>query len=91
MKPSDQIAETDQRGQNRHHTLFAKPKSRGIETIVGNGRSGHLAKGGHVGSGLRVCCFGVTQTPVGGFANGPKGIPVLRTDAASDSEITRNR
>jgi hypothetical protein len=39
-------------------------------------------------SGLRVCRFGVTQTPVGGFANGPKGIPVLRTDTASDSEVT---
>jgi hypothetical protein len=35
-----------------------------------------------------ACRFGVTLTPVGGFANGPKGIPVLRTDTSSDSEVT---
>src|SRR5438128_4115487 len=84
----DQIAEPNQGGQYRHHALFAEPKPCGIETVVGSGRPGHLAKGGHVGSGLRVCRFGVTETPVGGFANGPKGIPVLRTDAAPDIEVT---
>ena len=46
-------------------------------------------KGGHVGSGLRVCRFGVTPTPVGRFANGSKGIPVLHTDTAADSEVIR--
>jgi hypothetical protein len=57
---SDQIAEPDQRGQNRHHALFAKAKCCGIETIVVSRRSGHPAKGGHVRSGVRVCRFGVT-------------------------------
>ena len=59
-KSLDQIAETDQGGQYRHHSLFAEAKPCGIETIIGRRRSGHLAKGGHVGSGLRVCRFGVT-------------------------------
>ncbi len=69
-------------------SLFAEPKPCGIKTIVSSGRSGHLAQGGHIGGGLRVCRFGVTETPVGGFANNTKGIPVLRTDAAPDVEVT---
>jgi hypothetical protein len=86
---SDEKAESDQGSQDGHHALFSESKPWGIETIVGSGWSGHLAEGGHVGGGLRVCRFGVTQTPVGGLANGPKGIPVLRTDTASDAEVTR--
>jgi hypothetical protein len=60
VEASDQIAETDQRAQNRHHALFAKAKCCGIETFFINRRSSHLTKGGHVRSGLRVCSFGVT-------------------------------
>jgi len=36
---------------------------------------------------LRICRFGFTQTPVGGFANCPEGIPVPRADAAPDHEV----
>ena len=50
---------------------------------------GSPEKSDHVGSGLRVCRFGVTPTPVGRFANGSKGIPVLHTDTAADSEVIR--
>jgi hypothetical protein len=49
----------------------------------------HLTEGGHTRGGLCVCGFAITQTPVGGLVNGPTGIPVLRTDVASDTEITR--
>ena len=87
MKPLIR-SEAYQRGQDRHYSLFAEPKPCGVETVFGSGRPGHLAKGDHVGSGLRVCRFGVTETPVGGFANGSKGIPVLRTDTAPDVEVT---
>ena len=79
------MTEADQSSQNCHYSWIAKAKSRGIQTIV-LGRSGHPIKGGHIGGWLSVCSFGVTETPVGGFANGPKGIPVLRTDAAPDVE-----
>ena len=44
------------------------------------------AKGGHLGSGLRVGGFGVPPTPVGGFTNRPQGIPVLRANATTDAE-----
>lgn len=57
----DQKTETNQGSQDSHNPLFAKAKPCGIETVAGSGRSGHLAKGGHVASGLRVCCFGVTS------------------------------
>src|SRR5205807_1436873 len=51
---SDEKTEPHQGGQDCHHTLFAEPKSWGVKTIIGSRRSGHLTKGGHVGSGLRV-------------------------------------
>src|SRR5262245_41140019 len=79
----DEMAEPDQGSQQGHHSRLAETKSWGIQTILGRRWSGHLAEGGHIGSGLRVGGFGVTQTPVGGFTNGPEGIPVLRTDAAT--------
>src|SRR5262245_40537244 len=88
VKASDQIVESHNGGEDRHHALFAAAKSGRIKTVVRRGRSGHLTKGGHVGGALRVCRFGVTQTPVGRLTNGSKGIPVLRTDAASDVEVT---
>src|SRR5215469_22182 len=84
---ADQKTEAHQGRQDGHHTLVAKAKSWGIETIIGGRWSGHLTKGGHVGSGLRICRFGVTQTPVGGLANGPKGTPVLHADTAPDTEV----
>jgi hypothetical protein len=83
----DEMTEPHQSRQKGHHPRLAEAKSWGIQTILGSRRSGHLAEGGHIGSGLRVGGFGVTQTPVGGFTNGPEGIPVLRTDAAPDAEI----
>jgi len=36
---------------------------------------------------LRVCRFGITETPVGRLANAPQGIPAQCTDPASDPEI----
>jgi hypothetical protein len=83
VKPLIKKQNPNQGRQYRHHSLFAEAKPCGIKTIVGSGRSSHLAKGGPIGSGLGVC-FGVTETPVGGFANNTKGIPVLRTDAVPD-------
>jgi hypothetical protein len=41
-------------------------------------RYGHLIEGGHIGGWLRVCGFGITETPVGGLANCPEGIPHFR-------------
>jgi hypothetical protein len=84
----DRKTEPDQGAQNRHHTLFPKPKSCGIKTIIGGRRSGHLAKGGRIGSGSRVCGFGITQTPVGGFAN-QKGRIML--DPASDRDVIQGQ
>jgi len=86
-KTSDEMAEPDQSSQHRHHPCFAETKSCGIETIVRGRRLGHPAKGGHIGSGLSVGGFGVTQTPVGRFTNRPEGIPVQRADTATDSEV----
>src|SRR5713101_3234042 len=82
------MAEPNQSGQDRHHALIAETQSCGVQTVIVAGRSGHLAKGGHIGGGLSVCGFSVAQTLVGGFANCPQGIPVLRADTTPDSEIT---
>ena len=57
------MAEADQSSQKDHHPRLAETKSWGIETILGGRRSGHLTEGGRVGGGLRVCRFGVTETP----------------------------
>jgi hypothetical protein len=86
-KTANHIAKPNQSSQNRPDLLFAKTQSRRIQTIFGGGWSGHLAKGGHIRSRLSICRFGVTETPVGRLANRPQGIPVLRTDSTSDSEI----
>src|SRR6266571_8202922 len=83
------MAESDQCGQDRHHALIAETQSCGVQTVIVAGRSGHLAKGGHIGGGLSVCGFSVAQTLVGEFANGPQGIPVLRADTTPDSKIIR--
>jgi hypothetical protein len=50
---------------------------------------GHLRKGGHIRGGLSICSFGITQSPVGRFANFFHGTPVLGTDAPSNSEVLR--
>jgi hypothetical protein len=44
-------------------------------------------EGHHIGGRQRVCGFGVTQPPVGGFANSPEGIPVLGADLTTDPEV----
>jgi hypothetical protein len=45
------------------------------------------AFGHHVRGWQSVCAFGLTQAPVGGFANSPQGIPVGRAEPAPDSEV----
>ena len=85
-EPYDHMTEADQSSQNCHYSWIAKAKSRGIQTIV-LGRSGHPIKGGHIGGWLSVCSFGVTETPVGGFANCPEGMPVLGADTTTDFEV----
>src|SRR2546425_415233 len=36
---------------------------------------------------MSVCRFGITEAPVGGFANCPQGIPVLSADTPANPEI----
>src|SRR5207245_9980924 len=86
---SDHMAEPNYSSQDRHHPLIAETQSWGVKTVIVAGRSGHLAKGGHIGGGLGVCGFSVAETLVGGLANCPQGIPVLRADTTPDSEIIR--
>ena len=64
-------------------------KSCGIQTVVRSRRSGHPIEGGHIRGWLSVCGFGVAETPVGGFANCPEGMPVLSADTTTDSEVIR--
>ena len=77
------------RGYDSDHPRVTESETGRIQTVLGLGRSGHAVKRGHVGSRHRVLRLGVAQTPVGGFANCPEGIPVLRADAAADSEVIR--
>src|SRR3989442_7695233 len=81
------MTEPNQSSQDGHHPLIAETQSWGIKTVFVVARSGHLAKGGHIGGGLSVCGFSVAETLVGGRANCPQGIPVLRADPTPDSEI----
>ena len=83
----DEMAKPNECGENRHDAAVAEAESRCVETVLGESWSGHLLEGGHIGCRHGVCGFGVGQTPVGGFANCPEGIPVLSTDAPWDSEI----
>ncbi len=88
-EPLQNMAEPYQGGQDCHHTRVSEAESRSMKTVFGSRRSGHLRKGGHIGGRLCVCCFGVTESPVGGFANCPEGMPVLTADATPDPEIVR--
>ena len=86
-KTLDEVAEANQAGQDCHHPRVSEAQCWGIETIFSIGRSGDLVEGHHVGGWQSLCAFGVTQAPVGGFANSPEGIPVGRADSAPDSEV----
>jgi hypothetical protein len=55
-----------------------------VQAVGSRRRPGHLGQGDHIGSGAGVDGLGVTQTPVGLLANGPEGLPVLRSDAPAD-------
>ena len=46
-----------------------------------------MTKRGYIGSRLRVGRLGLTQAPVGGFPDCPKGFPILSTDPPPDSEV----
>src|SRR6202011_1700886 len=86
-KTPDEMAEANQTGQNGHYPGVSEAQCWGIKTIFTIGRSGDLVEGHHVGGWQSVCAFGLTQAPVGGFANSPQGIPVGRAEPAPDSEV----
>jgi hypothetical protein len=81
-KTLDEMAEANQTRQDGHHPRVSEARCWGIETIFTIGRSGDLVEGHHVGGWQSVCAFGVTQAPVGEFANSPEGIPVGHADPA---------
>src|SRR6516164_6888886 len=62
-------------------------QSGGIKTILSRRRSGHMTKGGYIGSRSRVGRLGLTQASVGGFPDRSQGFPVRRADPTSDSEV----
>jgi hypothetical protein len=86
-KTLDEMTEANQAPQDCHHSRISETQCGGIETIFNIGRSGDLVEGHHVGGWQSLCAFGVTQAPVGRFANSPEGIPVFRADSAPDSEV----
>src|SRR4029450_3907924 len=86
-KTLNEMAEANQARQDCHHPGVSEAQCWGIETIFTIGRSGDLVEGHPVGSWQSVCAFGVTQAPVGRFANSPEGTPVFRADPAPDSEV----
>ena len=81
------MAEANQARQDGHHPGISEAQCWGIETIFTIGRSGDLVEGHHVRGWQGVFAFGLTQAPVGGFANSPQGIPVGRAEPAPDSEV----
>ena len=86
-KTLDEMAEANQARQDCHHSRVSEAQCWGVKTIFTIGWSGNLVEGHHVGSRQCLCAFGVTQAPVGRFANSPEGIPVFRADPAPDSEV----
>jgi hypothetical protein len=87
-KTLNEMAEANQARQDCHDSGVSEAQCRGVETIFTVGRSGDLMEGHHIGGWQSLYAFGVTQTPVGGFANSPEGIPVFRADPASN-KITK--
>jgi hypothetical protein len=73
-------------GQQCHDPRLAEAEPRAVVALV-DGGPGHLEEDGHIGCRACGCGFGVAQTPVGGFANCPEGMPVLGADAPPDPEV----
>ena len=85
-EPCDEMAEAGQGGQQCHDPGLTEAEPGAVVALV-DGGPGHLQEGGHVGGGVCGCGFGVAQTPVGGLANCPEGMPVLGADAPADPEV----
>ena len=71
VEPGEQVGDSDDGGQHRHHPRVPERQSRGVLT-VNLGRSGHLGEGGHIRSGLGIGGLRVAQTLVGVLAKKKK-------------------
>jgi hypothetical protein len=86
VEPGKKVAEPDDGGHHRHYAGIPTPQPGSVLATAG-GRPGHLSEGDHIRSGTGIGSLCVTQTLVGGFANRPKGIPVLGGNPPTDTKV----
>lgn len=86
VEAGHEVGEADDGSHDRHHPGVPEPQ-RGCVLAVDLGRPGHLVEGDHVRGRLGIGCLSVTQTLVGGVANGSEGVPVLGVDPPADPEV----